>query len=318
MASSEDATRCIVPAVTSRFAPRQHPADDALRRHTLQFCETRFNTVARGKYDAAAGGYAEVGGRFVSLLYPEGEEERVQVASLLMLAWVLVDDRIDASLDTDHINRILDELGDAVWLKTPAREPEYHIIADFFGRSDWEPGTLRRCRSGMESYIDGTRVWRAIEITEKPITVDDYMNIRPDNLGWDILLPLHSYVAPAAAAEHRAAESTDTYRAIYRDTGTCVGIALDLGLVNGIRDNHTAWTNIDAILHRSAPKGRSHQDAVDEAIALFHGLEERIKANLTALESPFPSAAAGLRNVYAGSIAWIHELRGRRYAAVDT
>ncbi|MBF6176589.1 hypothetical protein [Nocardia blacklockiae] len=308
----------VVPAITSRFAAREHPADEELRTYTRRFCESVFYAVADDKYDATAGGYLEVGGRFVSLLYPGGARDRVRAATHLMLAWVLVDDRIDASLDPAHIETILGKLTDAVWLTSPADEPEYGIIAEFLARGDWQPDTRRRCRSGLQRYIDATRTLRTIEIEKRPFTLDQYMSVRPDNLGWDILLYLPAYVSPDLAAEYCAAERTDTYRALYRDTGTCVGIALDLGLVDAGRHNHTAWTNIDAIIQRSAMEDMNHQQAIDSTVDLFHRLEDRIEADLTALAAQFPAVATALRDVYTGSIAWVHELRGRRYSGVDT
>lgn len=307
----------VVPAVTSRFAAREHPADEELRTYTRQFCESVFYAVADDKYDATAGGYLEVGGRFVSLLYPGGEWDRVQAAIHLMLAWVLVDDRVDASIDPTHIETILGELTDAVWSTPTTDEPEYRLIAEFLARDDWNPETRRRCRSGLQRYIDATRTLRAIEIEKRPITLDQYMGVRPDNLGWDILLYLPAYVSPDLAAEYCAAEHTDTYRTLYRDTGTCVGIALDLGLVNAGRDNHTAWTNIDAIIQRNALECAHHQHAIDATVELFHRLEDRIEANLSVLATRFPAVTSALRGVYTGSITWVHEQRGRRYSGVD-
>jgi hypothetical protein len=304
-----------VPVLISRFPFRQHLQYPAIRADMEKFYYGSLHDAARRKFDTYHGAYIDTGASFTAYVYPDGDASRLMAVSRFFGPWSFIDDLIDNSVDarylTDSIARYRAALSDP-----HTAEGAFAAIAEFFTRGDWDPKALAFCKKEFHRYIDSTSRLRMVEIDQQAIPLAAYQEIRSTNSAMNVCFALIVYVMPQLVEPFLDAVGLPAFQRAWTYLNKNMGLMLDLYAGEAIRPEVCRFTHTVRIIHRDSPEC-TWQQAADRAVGLFYEYESEADAALGELAVTHPNVARALRYAQGGTVMWLRDMRGLRYAAIQ-
>jgi hypothetical protein len=310
-------TECTVPVLISRFPFRQHLEYPAIRSDMEQFYRSFLHDTATQNFDAHHGAYVDTGASFTAYVYPGGEADRLMAVSRFFGPWSFIDDLIDNSLDAQHIGDNIARYRSAVG-DPPVADGVFEAIAEFFSRPDWDPKALALCKREFHRYIDSTWRLRTLEIERQAVPLSTYQHIRSTNSAMNVCFALISYVMPDLVEAFLDAFQLPAFQRAWTHLNKNMGLMLDLYAGQSLRPEVCRYTHTVRIMHRDAPQPCTWQQALDRAVGLFYNYEAQAAAELEKVAVTHPDVVRALCYAEGGTVLWLRDMRGLRYAATKS
>ncbi|MGP3690378.1 terpene synthase family protein [Streptomyces sp. IBSNAI002] len=299
-----------VPVFVSRFPPRLHAEYPEMRRDCREYYEDGLQWLAAEISDLAHGFYVDCGAYYCAYTYPAGDLSSMKVLARFYSFWVMLDDVVDDSTDPRRVALLLDRLESAFGGE---RVAGYGAVADLLALAHRRGAKCRDLvRKRFLEWIAVTRRVREIEIEQEPVALEEYMSLRQTSAAMPLMHVFLVCTHPELAAGVEELAGREDFERAAFSSGRSIGIVLDLYDLAGTHAEKCEYVHAARIVQRSSPS-MGMQEAVDACAALFSDYEEEMARSVYRVAVTHPEVARAMREVQAGSVAWLGAMRGRRY-----
>nr|WNN28534.1 phomactatriene synthase [Phoma sp.] len=256
-------------------------------------------------------------GSCTAVLYPQGDFDRLPATIDGYMAFLFLDDLIDNSTDMSYISEITSRFMSTA-KGTPTDDKRFFLLSRFFTDKRWDPQNLVLAIEEAQRFMDGALALRAIEIEERIITVEEYLDIRVPNTAMGFMFRVIGFAQPELAEDLNRvmAEKPDLWDRVESPSGKSVGIALDLFKVNGLHAEVCSYTNVVKIWQRESPVAIDLGEAIKFMVSEFYRYEKEMAEALEELAEFSPGLAQAVRDVQGGTLGWMNAERGGRYSKI--
>ncbi|KAJ4303205.1 hypothetical protein N0V90_002098 [Kalmusia sp. IMI 367209] len=256
-------------------------------------------------------------GSCTAVLYPQGDFDRLPATIDGYMAFLFLDDLIDNSTDMSYITEITSKFM-ATAAGTPTDDARFFLLSRFFTDKRWDQTNLTETVAEAQRFMDGALALRAIEIEERIITVEEYLDIRVPNTAMGFMFRVIGFAQPELVEDFNKlmAEKPDLWDRVEKPSGKSVGIALDLYKLNGLHAEVCEYTNVVKIWQRESPVPLDLGGAIQFMVDEFYRYEKEMAHALDELAEFSPGLAQAVRDVQGGTLKWMTGERGGRYSKI--
>jgi hypothetical protein len=309
-------SRVSSPPLSSLFACNKHPKfRECVAYANASYAES-LEPVAIVE-DSTAHSQLPMLGSCTAVLYPQGDFDRLPVTIDGYMAFLFLDDLIDNSTDMTYISGIVERFM-ATCRGIPTDDARFFLLARFMTDKRWDAVNLAETIAEAQRFMDGALALRAIEIEQRLITVEEYLNIRIPNTAMGFMFRVIGFAQPDLTAEFNRlmAENPELWDRVERPSGKSVGIALDLYKVNGMHAEICEYSNVVKIWQRESPVHIELEEAIQFMVDEFYRYEKEMAAAVDELAEFSPGLAQAVRDVQGGTLKWMTGERGGRYSKI--
>ncbi|KAF1973478.1 hypothetical protein BU23DRAFT_639884 [Bimuria novae-zelandiae CBS 107.79] len=304
------------PPLTSLFACNKHPRFADCVTYANDSYTTTLLPVA-SLYSSTPHSQLPMLGSCTAVLYPAGDFSRLPATIDGYMAFLFLDDLIDNSVSMSYITSIVDAFM-AVSRGAPSPDARFTLLSRFMTDERWDEGVRRETVNEAQRFMDGALALREIEISERVITVEEYLRIRIPNTAMGYMFRVIGFAQPTLADEFNRllSQNPELWARVEQPSGKAVGIALDLYKLNGAHAEVCEWTNVVKIWQRESPAHRDLGDAIQFMVEEFYRYEREMAEAVDELAGFNPELAQAVRDVQGGTLKWMTGERGGRYSKI--